>query len=80
MKKRIFLSSPTMHEEEQAFIQEAFATNWVAPLGPNVDQFEIEMANTLGCQAAAALISGTAALHLAIKLAGVAPGDLMICV
>ena len=68
-----------MHEEEQAFIQKAFATNWAAPLGPNVDQFEIEMANTLGCQAAAALISGTAALHLAIKLAGVAPGDFVFC-
>ena len=67
--KRIYLSSPTMHGDEQVFIKEAFDTNWVAPLGLNVDEFEKSMANFIGCKHAAALTSGTAALHLAIKLA-----------
>jgi len=67
--KRIYLSSPTMHGDEQFFIKEAFDTNWVAPLGHNVDEFEKEMAAFVGCKYAAALNAGTAALHLAIKLA-----------
>ena len=67
--KRIYLSSPTMHGDEQVFIKEAFDTNWVAPLGRNVDEFEKEMAEYVGCKHAAALTSGTAALHLAVKLA-----------
>lgn len=78
-EKRIFLSSPTMHGEEQAFIKEAFDTNWVAPLGKNVDEFEKEIAACIGGGYAAALCSGTAALHLAIKLAGVKPGDKVFC-
>ena len=76
-KKRIYLSSPTMHGEEQAFVQEAFDTNWVAPLGPNVNAFEKEMAEYTGCGHAAALDSGTAAIHLALKLLGVKQGDLV---
>ncbi len=79
MSKRIFLSTPTMHGEEMGFIQEAFDTNWVAPLGKNVDEFEKEMAAYVGAAGAAALSSGTAALHLAIKLAGVKPGDKVFC-
>ena len=67
-KKRIYLSCPTMHGEEQKFVQEAFDTNWVAPLGPNVTKFEEEMAAYTGCGHAAALSAGTAAIHLAIKL------------
>ncbi len=78
-RKRIYLSSPTMHSEEQKFIQEAFDTNWVAPLGPNVDAFEREMAAYIGVKHAAALVSGTSALHLAVKLAGVKPGDIVFC-
>ena len=78
-KKRIFLSSPTMHGEEQKFIKEAFDTNWVAPLGPNVDAFEKEMAEYTGCGYAAALSAGTAAIHLAVKLAGVKEGDRVFC-
>lgn len=78
-KKRIYLSSPTMHGEEQHYIQEAFKTNWIAPLGPNVDAFEREMAEYVGVKHAAALISGTAALHLAVKLADVKPGDIVFC-
>jgi len=75
MKKRIYLSSPTIHEEEQKFVREAFDTNWVAPLGPNVNAFEKEMVEYVGSGYAAALSAGTAALHLAIKLAGVKAGD-----
>jgi dTDP-4-amino-4,6-dideoxygalactose transaminase len=79
MNKRIYLSSPTMHGLEMKYIQEAFDTNWVAPLGKNVDEFEKEMAAYVGVKHAAALISGTSALHLAIKLCGVKPGDIVIC-
>lgn len=79
MAERVFLSSPTMHGEEQTYIQEAFATNWVAPLGKNVDEFERETAAYVGVRHAAALTAGTAALHLAVKLAGVKPGDRVFC-
>ena len=76
-KKRIYLSSPTMHGEEQKFVQEAFDTNWVAPLGPNVNELEKEVAAYAGCKTAAALSAGTAAIHLALKLAGVKEGDIV---
>ena len=79
MRERIFLASPTMHGEEQVFIKEAFDTNWIAPLGKNVDCFEREMADYVGVCNAAALCAGTAALHLAVKLAGVKPGDKVFC-
>ena len=79
MKNRIFLSSPTMHGEEQLFVKEAFDTNWVAPLGKNVDEFEKEMAAYVGVKHAAALSAGTAALHLAMKLAGLKAGDTVFC-
>lgn len=78
-EKRIYLSSPTMHGEEMKYIQEAFDTNWVAPLGKNVDEFEKAVAEYIGCKDAAALTAGTAALHLAVKLAGVHPGDIVFC-
>ncbi len=68
-----------MHGEELEYIREAFATNWVAPLGPNVDAFEREAAAYVGVGHAAALSSGTAALHLAVKLAGVGRGDVVFC-
>ncbi|MBQ7045378.1 MAG: DegT/DnrJ/EryC1/StrS family aminotransferase [Clostridia bacterium] len=79
MNKRIYLSSPTMHKEELQYIHEAFDTNWVAPLGPNVDNFEKELAAYAGVSHAAALSAGTAALHLAIKLAGVKQDDIVLC-
>lgn len=79
MAERIFLSSPTMHGEEQTYIQEAFDTNWVAPLGKNVDEFERETAAYVGVKHAAALTAGTAALHLAVKLAGIKRGDRVFC-
>ena len=66
-----------MHGEEQKFVQEAFDTNWVAPLGPNVNELEKEIAAYAGTKAAAALSAGTAAIHLALKLAGVKEGDIV---
>ncbi len=77
--KRIYLSSPTMHGEEQMYVKEAFDTNWVAPLGKNVDEFEKNIEQYIGVKAAAALNAGTAALHLAVKLAGVEQGDIVLC-
>lgn len=74
-RKRIYLSSPTMYGEEQKYVQEAFDTNWVAPLGPNVNAFEKEVAVYTGCGYAAALSSGTAAIHMALKMLGVGQGD-----
>jgi len=64
-----------MGSQEQEFVREAFETNWLSPLGPNVDAFEAEFADRVGSQYAAALSSGTAALHLALLIAGVEPGD-----
>jgi len=72
---RIFLSPPHMSGEEQVLVAEAFASNWVAPLGPHVDAFEKEFAQVVGAKHAVALSSGTAALHLALVEAGVGPGD-----
>lgn len=76
-EKRIYLSSPTMHGEEQEFIKEAFDTNWVAPLGPNVNAFEKELADYVGIAHASALSSGTAAIHLALKILGIGEGDVV---
>lgn len=76
-RKRIYLSSPTMHGKEQEFVKEAFDTNWVAPLGPNVTNFEKEMADYTNAGYAAALSSGTAAIHLAIKLLNIGEGDIV---
>lgn len=77
-KSRIYLSSPHLGTLEEAFVQEAFDTNWIAPLGPNVDAFEQEFCELVGCGHAAALSSGTAALHLALELLGVGEGDEVI--
>lgn len=81
MNKRIFLASPHMSDEgyEQAYVKEAFDTNWIAPLGENVNKFEQELAEYVGTGHAAALSAGTAALHLAIKAAGVKRGDTVFC-
>ena len=79
--KRIFLASPHMSEEgyEMQYIKEAFDTNWIAPLGENVTWFESEMCGRLGAKAAVALSSGTAAVHLALKLLNVKEGDFVFC-
>lgn len=78
-KKRIWLSSPHMSGHEQKYITEAFETNWVAPLGANVNGFEEDVCNYTGAKYAAALSSGTAALHLALELSGVKQDDYVIC-
>ncbi len=75
--KKILLATPTMHTEEQQYIQKAFETNWIAPLGPNVDEFENTVAAYAGVSSCAALSSGTAALHLAVILAGVRENDIV---
>lgn len=75
---RIYLSPPHMGSEERALLLEAFDSNWIAPLGPHVDAFEREMAAKLGVAHAAALSSGTAGLHLALRLLDVGPGDKVI--
>jgi dTDP-4-amino-4,6-dideoxygalactose transaminase len=81
MGERIFLSSPHMSDEgyENHYVKEAFDTNWIAPLGENVNQFEKELADKVGSKAAAALTSGTAAIHMALIAAGVGPGDIVFC-
>ena len=79
MNPRIYLSPPHMSGLELELVQDAFATNWIAPLGPHVDAFEKEFAKYVGVPHAAALSSGTAALHLALRLVGMQPGDEVIC-
>jgi len=82
--KRISLSTPTMHQEEMGYVEEAFQKNWIAPLGFNCDGFEQEMTDYLSQgldtkQNTLCLVSGTAALHLGVKLAGVQRGDVVLC-
>lgn len=79
LSQRIWLSSPHLGEEETAFVEDAFRTNWIAPLGPHVDGFERELAAYAGVGHAAALSSGTAAIHLGLLLLGVQPGDTVFC-
>ncbi len=79
MNEKIWLSSPHMGGDEQQYVQEAFDTNWVAPLGPNVNGFEEDLQQYLHIRAAAALSSGTAALHLALILSDIGYGDEVIC-
>lgn len=78
-KKRIYLSSPTINGNEMQFIQEAFDTNWIAPLGKNVDEFEQELAKKVNISYGAALSSGTAAIHMALKSVGVKKDDYIFC-
>lgn len=79
INKKIWLSSPHMGGKEPDYVKDAFETNWIAPLGPNVDGFERELAVYLGIKHAAALNSGTAAIHLALIIAGVIHGDEVLC-
>jgi dTDP-4-amino-4,6-dideoxygalactose transaminase len=79
MNSKIWLSSPHMGGEEFNFVKEAFDTNWIAPLGPNVDNLEQDLARFTGAGYAAALSSGTAAIHLALIMLGVQAGDEVIC-
>lgn len=77
--KCVYLSPPHMSGLEEQFVAEAFTTNWIAPLGPHVDAFERELADYVGTKGAVALSSGTAAIHLALRLLGVGPGDKVFC-
>jgi dTDP-4-amino-4,6-dideoxygalactose transaminase len=79
MNPKIWLSSPHMGGNELKYVNEAFETNWVAPLGPNVNAFENDLSQYLGIKHCAALVSGTAAIHLALILLGVNQGDEVIC-
>ena len=81
MEKRIYLSSPHMSSEgyEQKYVKEAFDTNWIAPLGENVNKFEEELAKYVGSKNAAALSAGTAAIHMALKALGVKKDDIVFC-
>jgi dTDP-4-amino-4,6-dideoxygalactose transaminase len=78
MNKKIYLCSPHMGGGEMKYIQEAFDSNWIAPLGPNVDGLERELCAAVGAKHVAALSSGTAAIHLSLILLGVKPGDYVI--
>ena len=79
MSQKIWLSSPHMGGNEQVYVKQAFDTNWIAPLGPHVDNFEKDLAEFTGASHAAALSSGTSALHLALIILGVKHGDEVIC-
>lgn len=77
--KKVYLSSPTMHGEELKYMTEAFDTNWMSTVGENIDEIERIAAEIIGCRYAVALSSGTAALHLAMKLAGICRGEKVFC-
>lgn len=81
MDKRVYLASPHMSNEgyEQEYVKEAFDTNWIAPLGANVNNFEKELADYVGIKSAAALSSGTSAIHLGLKALGIKKGDIVFC-
>ena len=79
MKRKIYLSSPCMNGEEQKYIKEAFDTNWVAPLGKNVNEFENDIKNYIGTKGAVAMSAGTAAIHMALRALGVGSGDVVFC-
>ncbi len=78
-EKKVWLSSPTMHAEEIRYVQEAYETNWMSTVGKNINEVERIAAEKVGCKYAVALSCGTAALHLAVKLAGVKQGDTVFC-
>lgn len=78
-EKKIWLASPTMHGDEQHFVNEAFDTNWVSTVGENINKFEEGICTYVGCKYAVGLSAGTTALHLAMILSGVKPGDRVFC-
>jgi dTDP-4-amino-4,6-dideoxygalactose transaminase len=79
MKSKIWLSKPHIGEKEFEYVKEAFKSNWIAPLGPNVDSFENELKKTIKSNGAVVLVSGTSAIHLALILLGVKAGDTVFC-
>lgn len=79
LKEKVWLSSPTMHGEEQMYVKEAFDTNWVSTVGANLENLELAICDLVGCKYAVALSTATSALHLAVKLAGITQGDKVFC-
>ncbi len=77
--ERVWLSSPHMGEMEKVYVEEAFTTNWIAPLGPNVNAFEKQLEQYLGVNGAVSLSSGTGALHLGLKILGISRDDIVLC-
>ena len=77
--KKVWLSSPTMHGPELEYMREAYETNWMSTVGANINEIERLACEKIGCKYAVALTCGTAALHLAVKLAEVKPGDKVFC-
>lgn len=78
-ENKVWLSSPTMHGEEMEYVKEAYDTNWMSTVGKNINEVEKITCEKVGCKYAVALSAGTAALHLAVKAAGVRPGDKVFC-
>lgn len=78
-EKKVWLSSPTMHGQELEYVKEAYETNWMSTVGANINEVERIVCEKLGCNYAVALSAGTAALHLAVKLAGIKPGEKVFC-
>lgn len=79
LENKVWLSSPTMHGDEIKYITEAYETNWMSTVGANINEVEKQVCEKVGCKYAVALSAGTAAIHLAVKLAGVEPGDKVFC-
>lgn len=78
-KDKVWLATPTMHGDEMKYVKDAYDTNWMSTVGENINETERQICEKVGCKHAVALSCGTAALHLAIKLAGVKPGDKVFC-
>ena len=79
LNRKIWLASPTMHGEELKYMTEAYETNWMSTVGKNISEVEALACKKIGCKYAVGLASGTSALHLAVKLAGVKPGQRVFC-
>ena len=78
-QNKVWLSSPTMHGPELDYVKQAYETNWMSTVGENINEVERLACEQVGCRYAVALSAGTAALHMAVKLAGVKPGDKVFC-
>ena len=78
-ESKVWLSTPTMHGEEFEYMKEAYETNWMSTVGANINETERHICEKVGCKYAVALASGTSALHMAVKLAGIKPGDKVFC-
>ena len=78
-EKKVWLSSPTMHPESLKYMTQAYESNWMSTIGENIDEIEETARKKIGCKYAVALATGTAALHMAVKLAGIKPGDKVFC-